>query len=410
MTVTKITSFIIVLILFFLTCSNKEGQNPVEPGDEAEFLWLSTSGNKIINSKGNQALLYGVNRSGLEYDKQGNNMSEAEFNYICNEWQAKVIRLPFNQDWIMNDDGYNNKLDQVIGWIKKNGAYVILDLQWQDTQIKIPRIPNSEAVQMWKKLAQRYKDDAAILYDIHNEAHDVSIQEWRLRASEIVEGIQSVNPKALLLVSGLNWSSDVSEWARNPLPYSNIVYSVHVYPWLGNKSAWNTKFGNYSDELPMFVGEFGGYSENITWGKELIAYLNQKQLGWTAWSWVDDPHLTQENHTTPTEFGNLVKQILVRYAFPEQYMNNISNVTVDYITTNRVTINWRTKNDSDAKVFYGLTVNYSDSVYSSVFLKSHTIKLINLSAGTVYHFKVVSMDDLGFFVETSDSTFSTKTL
>ena len=56
----------------------------------------------------------------------------------------------------MTDETYNNYLDQVIKWIKKNGAYVILDLQWKNTQVKIPRIPDITAVDMWKKLATRY--------------------------------------------------------------------------------------------------------------------------------------------------------------------------------------------------------------------------------------------------------------
>ncbi len=404
--VNLIVSFVLILLFFFF-CSDKEDSNPVSPEPQSEFRWLSTSGNQIVDSDGNQVLLYGVNRSGLEYDKNGNFMTDAEFQYIIKQWQANVIRLPFNQDWVMNDENYNNKLDQVIGWIEQYGAYVILDLQWQDDQVRIPPIPNSEAVDMWKKLAERYKNDPAVLYDIHNEAHDVTIDEWRNRAIEIIEGIRSVHPRSLILVSGLNWASDVREWAANPLPYENIVYSVHCYPWWGGRNAWDQNFGDYADQLPMFVGEFGGYGEHLSWGKELLAYLRQKKLGWTAWSWVDDPHLTGDDRRTPTEFGNLVRQVLIRYANPDLYMNRIVDVKVDYITANRATIIWKTLQKSDSKVFYGLTENYIDSVYAPVFLKAHTIKLTDLIADTIYHFKILSEDELGFVVETSDSTFHT---
>ena len=399
----------ITLLLIIMSCSKDNDKNPVAPTtDEFEFKWLSTDGNKIVDSDGNQVILHGVNRSGLEYDKTGNRMSRPEFEYIINDWQAKIIRLPFNQEWIMTDDAYNERLDEVIGWIKNNGAYVILDLQWKNSTEKIPRIPDSQAVEMWKKLATRYKDDPAILYDIHNEAHDISFEEWRARAIEIIEGIRSVHPNSLILVSGLNWAKDIGVWARDPLSYQNIIYSLHIYPWFSGSDQFDALIGEFSDQIPIFVGEFGGYGENINWGKQLISYLYEKKLGWTAWSWVDDPHLTQQDdRRTPTEFGNLVRELLIRYASPEQYMNEIYDIKVEYITTNRATINWKTSQISDSKVVYGLTINYTDTVSAPVLLKSHTMKLIKLQPVTTYHFKVISVDDFGFKVESADSSFST---
>lgn len=401
--------FSIGLLCCMISCSKDNEKNPLGPTTEHyEFKWLSTSGSQIVDSDGKQVILHGVNRSGLEYDKKGNGMSQAEFDYICQNWQAKIIRIPFNQEWIMTDDAYNNFLDRVIGWIKNNGAYVILDLQWQNTTIKIPRIPDTSAVTMWKKLALRYKDDPAIVYDIHNEAHDVGLDEWRDGASQIITGIRSVHPKALILVSGLNWANDISGWAQHPLPYDHIVYSLHVYPWFSNATQFDKLVGNYCDRIPIFVGEFGGYVENTTWGRQLMAYLNEKGLGWTAWSWVDDPHLTQQNNRrTPTEFGAAVREMLIRHASPDQYLNRLSQLTVDFISANRATINWKTTQRSDSKVLFGTTTSYDQSVYSAVFLNSHTMKLTDLQPNTMYHFKVISVDEFGFKAESSDSTFTT---
>ncbi len=405
----KIILTLIILSILYISCSKDDDKNPVGPStDQYEFKWLSTSGSKIIDSDGNQVVLHGVNRSGLEYDKNGNGMSQTEFDYMCQNWQAKIIRIPFNQEWIMTDESYNNFLDEVIGWIKNNGAYIILDLQWQNTTVKIPRIPDTSAVTMWKKLALRYKDDPAILYDIHNEAHDVGFDEWRDRASQIIAGIRSVHAKALILVSGLNWANDIGVWARNPLPYDNIVYSLHVYPWFSNATKFDELVGNYSDQIPVFVGEFGGYVENAAWGRQLMAYLNEEGLGWTAWSWIDDPHLTQQdNRRTPTEFGAVVREMSIRHAFPDQYLNRLSDLTVEFIASSRATINWKTTQASDSKVLYGPTVDYGKSASSAVLLKSHTIKLTDLQPNTIYHFRVISVDDFGFKAESTDSTFTT---
>jgi len=186
------TLFIGILFIFFLACS-QDDSNPVGPDRDPspEFAWLYTEGNKIVDENGNQVLLHGVNRSGLEYSSgDGNGMSEDEYEFICSEWKAKIIRLPFNQQWITNDPLYRNLMDRVIQWIKNNSAYVILDLQWESTAVGIPRIPNEAAIDMWRDIAQKYKDDPAILYDIHNETHDISFLEWRNRAIEIIEAIK----------------------------------------------------------------------------------------------------------------------------------------------------------------------------------------------------------------------------
>ncbi|MCP4411450.1 MAG: glycoside hydrolase family 5 protein, partial [Gammaproteobacteria bacterium] len=179
---------------------------------------------------------------------------------------------------------------------------------------------------------------SAVLYDIHNEAHDIDFLSWKSRAAEIIEAIQSVHPDALILVSGLNWASDLSDWAASPFDYENIVYSVHVYTWFGTSANWGTRFGNYAQNIPIFCGEFGGYESDIQWGKELIRYLNQNQIGWTAWSWVDDPHLTsRDDHTTPTEFGQLVKTSLERFEEMSSSENEIFDISFDFITASRAT-------------------------------------------------------------------------
>ena len=53
-------------------------------------------------------------------------------------WHAKVIRLPFNQEWVLQGcenhggEDYMAALDTVIEWAAPLGAYTILDLHWLD--------------------------------------------------------------------------------------------------------------------------------------------------------------------------------------------------------------------------------------------------------------------------------------
>ena len=400
---------LILIAALILACGSKttdpDGSNPPETGS---FLWLHSEGNKIVDEEGNIRILRGVNRSGFDYDKSGAGISEDEIAYICSVWKAQIIRLPFNQDWIMRDPDYIVFFDKIIGWINKNGAYALLDLQWRNTAVKIPPIPDEEAIGMWQIIAEKYRDNPGVLYDIHNEPHDTTWQAWRERASQIIEAIQSVHPRALIFVGGMDWAYDLRGWGANPLPYANVVYSSHPYPFKAEPWAWAKYFGDVADKYPVFIGEFGGESSHLQWGRELLAFMDDKKLGWTAWSWSNYTYLTQDDRRTPTEFGQLVlNALLVHAGQPPAATLDIDDLRVENPGSESVTITWSTGSDADGKVRYGKTSSYTDSVYAQTMIKVHIIKLYNLEPATLYHFNVASVDRYGNQAETPDSTFTT---
>jgi endoglucanase len=402
------TGLLPALVLLFAAsgCGDgKSGSGPSRPGPSLPR--LATEGNRIVDSSGTAVVLCGVNRSGLEYDRTGNGISETEIRFILSEWKAQIVRIPFNQDWVLRDPGYPALLDRVVGWISGNGAYVLLDLQWRNTDVGIPPIPDEEAVSMWAMLAARYRGNPAVLFDIHNEAHDVSWAEWRSRASEIIEAIRAVHPEALVFVSGLDWAYDLRGWEEEPLPYPNVVYSTHPYPFKAEPWAWDKYFGNAARNLPVFAGEFGGRTEHLEWGRQLIDYLTARGIGWTAWSWVDNPHLTREDRRTPTEFGLLVKDALAMHAGGAPHTLALWGVEAIAVTADRATIQWRTDAASDSRVRYGAAGVLTDSVYVPAMLESHTVKLTGLASNTAYRFRAESTDRYGITAVSRDSTFMT---
>lgn len=310
---------------------------------------LTTTGNRIVNaSTGEPVLLRGLNRSGLEYsdpDEQGflsgAGICRAELQTIVNEWGCNVVRLPFNQEFVLRGrnglsaEQYRQALDQVISWNAMLGAYTLLDLQWLDAQRIyggnrnfVAPLPNIESVTLWTALAARYKDEPAVLYDVFTEPHDrlpddpyplnkedgtaypvgqfaVTMAMWQAWAQQLVSAIRTQNPRSLVFIPGVDWAYDLNGM---PMDLSNVVYSSHVY---SNKGTdWEDAFGNLADTVPVFVGEFGGEDTpgDLEFVSRLIVYLQQRRIGWTAWSWFNDPFLV--NRYAPTKFGALVRQQL----------------------------------------------------------------------------------------------------
>ena len=311
---------------------------------------LTTSGNRIIDAvTGVPILLRGVNRSGLEYagpDEQGflsgAAISRSEIQNIVQGWRCNIIRLPFNQDFVLrgrngrSGEEYQSALDQVIDWNSLFGAYTLLDLQWLDgdriyggDRNFVAPLPNVQSIELWTQLAQRYREEPAVLYDIFTEPHDrlnddpyplnredgttyppgqrsVTMTEWQPWAQRLTGAIKTQNGDALVFISGINWGYDLRGM---PMNLTNVVYSSHVYSNKGTN--WLQAFGNLSQTAPVFVGEFGGVDTpaDLEFGRSLVAFLNQHNIGWTAWGWYDQPFLV--NRFAPTQFGALVRQQFV---------------------------------------------------------------------------------------------------
>ncbi len=305
----------------------------------------------------NPILLRGVNRSGLEYSEPstagflaGAEFTEDEVLEIVVNWRANILRVPFNQDWCLRGrsghsaEEYLAALDQVISWAAALGAYTILDLQWLDAETAygttvdehqvqranhVPPTPNADTILLWRILAGRYQNEPAVLFDLLNEPHDaleddllpihllgpdgeifdsydslVGSDEWVPWATRLTAEVRKIRPDGILLVGGVDWAFDLRQICVNA---PNIVYSAHIYP-NRREDDWGKALGAWN-ETPVFVGEWGGKQEDLEFGHKLAGLMRQRGLGWTAWSWVDDPPLVLQPRAPnyqPTPFGELV--------------------------------------------------------------------------------------------------------
>ena len=79
-------------------------------------------------------------------------------------------------------------------------------------------------------------------------------------------------------------------------------------------------------------------------------------------------------------------------------------------TTTTATITWTSAVPANSQVAYGTTTSYdSSSALNSTLVTTHSVTLTSLTAGTTYHYRVLSADSTGVLVTGLDNVFTTPT-
>jgi hypothetical protein len=126
-----------------------------------------------------------------------------------------------------------------------------------------------------------------------------------IRAEEDKLGV----PHHVVSVQGNDWTSDISFYAKSPLPYDNVVYEVHGYP----PAASSYTYAN----IPVIIGEYGSLADSASF----YADLEAKQIPNLAWDFDPysncAPDLVTVNQSAtnlvPTAWGNTVKAYLLAH-------------------------------------------------------------------------------------------------
>lgn len=299
----------------------------------------SVSGNAIYDENGNKHLFHGIARPSTEWNPSGENLSKADF-ALQQSWGANVTRLSLNQDfWLPGaakySSSYQQNIDTAITWAEELGMDVILDLHWSDKgdlQNGNPgqqRMADQNSVTFWTSVANKYKDDGHILFELYNEPHDVSWEVWldggdsgdgfqAAGMQDLYDAVRATGATNLVLVGGLDYAYNLQGVPAHKVQGFNIVYVTHPYNFPGKQPEnWNNDWGFLTSTDPVMVTEFGSFDCSTGYYSQLIPYMDSKQVSWTAWAWYPGgcnfPAVIQDWNGTPNAPGNVIKQALLSY-------------------------------------------------------------------------------------------------
>jgi endoglucanase len=272
------------------------------------FKFKSVNSPRLIN----QALaeLVGPEEAAVFWKKyQDSYITEGDIHFL-KSIGVNSIRIPFNYRIFTTENymGQNNPdrgfelIDRAIGWCKKEGLYVILDMHCApggqtgdniDDGYGYPFLFKSKAMQqqtidIWKRIADHYKNETTVMgYDLLNEPIATYFNADEFNPSleplykDITKAIRTVDNNHLIFLGGAQWDSNFKPFGA---PFdSKLVYQFHKY-W--TKTTTKEVIQDYLDfrdkyNVPIYCGETGENTDE--WVGAFKKTLEENNVGWHYW-------------------------------------------------------------------------------------------------------------------------------
>jgi endoglucanase len=285
---------------------------------------LDVVGTKIVNARG-----YVVQLKGFATEGSYPDVTKAMIVRFRNDWHITLLRLPLLTGdcncpraicWTINNiainaanNAYITAVDSIIKWCRDNKIYVLFD-GWHEGGQGNTAGNFSSTVAAWRLMADRYKNQDHIIWEIFNEPHGVSWSAWVPMAQQLVDTIRARNPVSkAIVVATANWDQ-IADVKTLKINREKIIYSWHPYSGVygnngDNATTWEQRFGFImtSGVAPVMNTEWGG--GNAAYGTQLVQYMKNMGMSWTGWCYSSDwgpAMLSSENPEVRNSSGNLM--------------------------------------------------------------------------------------------------------
>ncbi|WP_030740607.1 cellulose binding domain-containing protein [Streptomyces sp. NRRL F-5135] len=334
---------------------------PPDPSPGGTPPKLRVSGNKLVDEKGATRQLLGVNRSGGEfmcvqgYGVFDGPVDDASVKAIA-DWKVNAVRVPLNEEcWLglshvnpaYAGANYITAVKQFVARLEAHGITPVLELHWSngkytggdshcpDTEYATCQKPMPNArytPAFWTSVAQTFKNDPAVVFDLFNEPFPDRATSnltaawtcWRdggtcpgidypvAGMQSLVNAVRATGAGNLVLVPGIAYSNDMRQWLsyRPTDPAGNLAAAWHTYNFnvCASESCWNEQLAPVAAQVPFVAGEIGENTCSHGYIDRVMAWLDARgasYLGWTwnTWDCSSGPSLISDYNGTPTSFG-----------------------------------------------------------------------------------------------------------
>jgi endoglucanase len=333
----------LIFINVFLNCMTLRGRVLKHP------MFVRIQNKQFVDEHGKQYIFKGVSKSGLEYlypdlNAWTEDMMTLDLNNMKN-WGVNIVRFPLRDIFWNSDETYRFIIGTFIEKALEKNFFVIIDLHTQQTHSEMDNfiIRGNESFAFWQGVANRYKNDTRIFFELFNEPHGIDASTWwygdenYYGYKEILQEIRKTSNNICIL-GGLDYAyqwafiNDFPEILKDMLTFQNIAISSHPYGYRGKPSTndktrteqiphviklpsesektvgdchlgitvptvsdfgFQESFGFMKEHFPLILTEWGldRPDTSIQGGwyvNNLVSYMNQNNMSYVAWAWIQD--------------------------------------------------------------------------------------------------------------------------
>ena len=214
-------------------------------------------------------------------------------------WNANHVRWQLMWDGFPHSPADNGDIPAYLVWLESSlqhldsmlpvcrqlGIHILIDLHTQ------PGGRNSESecnlfkekrfqdtfLTLWEQIARRYKNESIIWgYDLVNEPVEglvpYDLMDWRDLAMAAVQRIRVIDSEHAIIIEGAPWGGPGALADLEPLPFSKLVYSFHMY-----EPGEFTHQNVYNNVPPI---SYPGLISGQMWDKEQLRKNMKRVLDW----------------------------------------------------------------------------------------------------------------------------------
>lgn len=256
---------------------------------------LHVNGTTIYDSSNNPVILKGFScASSTRIMQDWNRWYNSESLSNIKALGTNVFRITLKPEQYVEHPEYLNELEKYIDLCIENKLYVLIT--WMGN--KDYEIYTNYAIDFFTRLSSHYKDCPNIIYEICNEPFHSAWTSISQYANVLIPIIRLNSPNAICVVpapySILNSDDTMLSIINSTLPYSNILYSYHMY--VGSSLSSNTLYNILtlnSNNIPILISEWGttlssgtgGFYEDNT--NIFLHFLDTNKLSWINFQYSD---------------------------------------------------------------------------------------------------------------------------
>jgi hypothetical protein len=285
----------IILFLNLFCVALCSAQTPVAVNGQ-----LKVTGTQLVNQNGYPIQLRGMSSHGIQWYNQC--LTDASLDAVANNWGADVFRISMyvqEGGYETNPTYFTNLVKTLVNKVTARGMYALIDFH-----MLTPGDPNyntSRAITFFTEMANTFKNNNNILYEICNEPNgNVSWATIKNYANQVIPVIRAIDNDAPIIVGTRAWSSlglseggSAQEIVNSPLTFPNILYTFHFYA-KSHQDSYLNHLDWASDRLPIFVTEFGTQeasgdgANDLAMSQRYMDLMRRKKISWANWNFSDD--------------------------------------------------------------------------------------------------------------------------